>query len=229
MTDEFSSEKDSAVEKKLDEYRARETTYQAQLEELENRESFNFALFQYNPNATVIVDREGRVVKSNIAKRSSGDRMPEIGDVMYRDYANRHSEDMHSEMIDCIKTGGIKTFPRLAYGGKTLAITMAGFPNGAIITTQDITARVQAEDDRDRLIDELRRALDEVEQLRGLLPICACCKKIRDDGGYWQDIETYITEHSKVNFSHAMCPDCTKKMYPEIYDRIFNKDGSTPP
>ena len=206
--------------------RQREAVYRKRLNDLEDRESFNFALFQYSPNATVVVDREGRVIKTNIARRSRGDRIPEIGDVMYRDYAARHTTDLYAALMRCINQQSVETFPCLKYREKSLAVTIAGFPAGAIISTQDITSRVQAEEDRDRLIQELRRALDEVEQLRGLLPICACCKKIRDDSGYWQEIETYITSHSKVHFSHAMCPPCTKKMYPEIYDRIFNQEGA---
>lgn len=67
---------------------------------------------------------------------------------------------------------------------------------------------------------ELERALSEVKTLRGLLPICASCKKIRDDKGYWNQIESYIGKYSEVEFSHAICPDCAKKLYPDldIYD-----------
>ncbi|MCP4720154.1 MAG: response regulator [Desulfobacteraceae bacterium] len=60
---------------------------------------------------------------------------------------------------------------------------------------------------------ELKNALDEVTQLQGLLPICASCKKIRDDKGSWNILETYIEKHSEASFSHGMCPDCAKKLY----------------
>jgi len=60
---------------------------------------------------------------------------------------------------------------------------------------------------------ELKMALDEVKQLRGLLPICATCKKIRDDKGYWNILELYIEKHSEASFSHGMCPECTEKIY----------------
>ena len=63
----------------------------------------------------------------------------------------------------------------------------------------------------------LQEALDNIETLEGLLPICANCKNIRDDDGYWQQVEVYIRQHSKVEFSHSICPGCAKKMYPEIY------------
>ncbi len=64
--------------------------------------------------------------------------------------------------------------------------------------------------------DKLRAALDEVRHLSGLLPICANCKKIRDDKGYWNRIEKYICDHSEAQFSHSICPDCAKKLYPEL-------------
>jgi hypothetical protein len=72
------------------------------------------------------------------------------------------------------------------------------------------------EEAQGRLIQELRRALSEVKTLRGFLPICASCKKIRDDKGYWNQIELYIRERSEAEFSHSICPECAKKLYPEL-------------
>lgn len=64
---------------------------------------------------------------------------------------------------------------------------------------------------------ELQKALSEIKELSGLLPICSSCKKIRNDNGYWEQIEGYIRDHSKAEFSHSICPDCAKKLYPEFY------------
>ena len=64
----------------------------------------------------------------------------------------------------------------------------------------------------------LQEALDNIETLEGLLPICANCKNIRDDDGYWQQVEVYIRQHSKVNFSHSICPECAHKLYPGLYN-----------
>jgi len=83
----------------------------------------------------------------------------------------------------------------------------------------DITERKQAEEERERLIGELQEALAKVKTLSGLLPICASCKRIRDDQGYWQQIEAYIRNHSEAEFSHSVCPECAKKLYPEIFDK----------
>lgn len=82
--------------------------------------------------------------------------------------------------------------------------------------SRDITERKQAEQERAKTIVELQNALAEVKTLRGFLPICSYCKKIRDDKGYWKQIESYIHKHSDVEFSHGICPECTKKYYPEL-------------
>jgi PAS domain S-box-containing protein len=82
---------------------------------------------------------------------------------------------------------------------------------------ENISERKHAEEEKERLIAELQKALAKVKTLSGLLPICASCKKIRDDKGYWQQIETYIHDHSEADFSHGICPDCIKKLYPELY------------
>lgn len=77
--------------------------------------------------------------------------------------------------------------------------------------------------EREKLIVELKQALDEIKTLKGFLPICAACKKIRDDKGYWQQIEVYISDHSEAEFSHGMCPDCAREYYPEFFDKVKNK------
>ncbi len=86
-----------------------------------------------------------------------------------------------------------------------------------IITfARDITERKRSEAERERLIDELRRALGSIKTLRGLLPICSSCKKIRDDKGYWNQLEAYVEAHSEADFTHGICPECARRLYPEI-------------
>jgi PAS domain S-box-containing protein len=87
---------------------------------------------------------------------------------------------------------------------------------GAIANAQLFIERKRAEAEKEKLIVQLQKALGEVKQLSGLLPICASCKKIRDDKGYWNQIETYIRDRSEAEFSHGICPDCFKKLYPDI-------------
>ena len=94
---------------------------------------------------------------------------------------------------------------------------------GTLSSGMDITELKKKEREREELIQELREALSKVKTLSGLLPICSSCKKIRDDKGYWRQIEAYIRDHSAAEFSHALCPECAKKLYPEFQDIIENK------
>jgi hypothetical protein len=79
-----------------------------------------------------------------------------------------------------------------------------------------LRAQQRAEAERERLIAELQGALANVKTLRGLIPICASCKKIRDDQGYWTQLESYLKKHSDAEFSHSLCLDCMRKLYPEL-------------
>ena len=83
---------------------------------------------------------------------------------------------------------------------------------------RDIAARKQVEEEREQLIRELQEAMAKVKMLSGLLPICSSCKRIRDDQGYWQRIEEYIRDHSEAEFTHSVCQDCARKLYPELYE-----------
>ena len=80
---------------------------------------------------------------------------------------------------------------------------------------RDITGRKQAEAEREAIIAELQESLAKVKQLSGIIPICMHCKKVRDDQGYWKQVETFIRSHSEAEFSHGLCPDCIAKYYPE--------------
>ena len=92
--------------------------------------------------------------------------------------------------------------------------------NSFIFIIRDITERKERELEREELIKELSDALGKIKTLEGLIPICASCKKIRSDDGYWEDVEVYIKNRSKADFTHGLCPSCTKQMYPEIYEKL---------
>ena len=82
---------------------------------------------------------------------------------------------------------------------------------------RDITARKQAEEERERLVEELRGALAEVRTLQAILPICSYCRKIRDDENYWQTVEGYVARHTNSRFTHSVCPSCyEKELEPQI-------------
>lgn len=85
----------------------------------------------------------------------------------------------------------------------------------------EIEGRKAIQHEREALIEDLKKALAEIRTLSGLLPICSSCKKIRDDKGYWRQIEEYISKHSEAEFTHGLCPSCAKKLYPQYF-----KDGA---
>jgi hypothetical protein len=102
------------------------------------------------------------------------------------------------------------------------------------LLVREIREREEIQRDKERLIGELREALGNVKTLRGLLPICSACKKIRDDRGIWKRIEAYIHEHSEAELSHGICPDCLKKFHPDVWEEMrsegaFEVEGSAPP
>jgi hypothetical protein len=85
-----------------------------------------------------------------------------------------------------------------------------------VIAHENITARKKLEVEREKLITELQAALAEVKTLSGLIPICAWCKNVRTDQGFWQTVEQYVRSNSEATFSHGMCPDCAKKFKADI-------------
>jgi PAS domain S-box-containing protein len=109
-------------------------------------------------------------------------------------------------------------------GGRRVPISLTVSPilgedssiGGLSLIARDITTRKEEEEERLQLIKELSEALASVKTLRGLLPICAACKKIRDDRGYWQQVEVYVKHNSEADFSHAICPECVARLYPEF-------------
>ncbi|PKK89150.1 MAG: hypothetical protein CVV64_15705 [Candidatus Wallbacteria bacterium HGW-Wallbacteria-1] len=89
-------------------------------------------------------------------------------------------------------------------------------------TFHNITERLELEEQKEELIRQLNETLDQVRTLRGFIPICASCKKIRDDKGYWNQLEAYVQMHSHAEFSHSLCPDCVEGLYGDL--NINNSD-----
>ena len=123
-------------------------------------------------------------------------------------------------MID-INTQGVQEFVVKDKDKNTFIVEVSasvvrsssGLPEGKMASFSDITKRKEVELDREKLIGKLQDALCKIKTLKGLIPICASCKKIRDDKGYWNLIENYIQEHSDARFSHGICPECSDTMY----------------
>ncbi len=96
---------------------------------------------------------------------------------------------------------------------------------GHVLIVRDITEQKRAEAERQALIEELQKASNNIITLKGLVPICSGCKKIRNDEGYWQQVEEYIKEHTEADFSHGICSDCAKRLYPELFLEEEGRDA----
>jgi PAS domain S-box-containing protein len=165
------------------------------------------SILDANPAACRILDRTREEIiaagRSGVLD-SSNPRLAEM--VAERERTGR----THGELTAKRKDGSI--FP--------VEISSVVFrdPEGELrtcIIMRDISERRAAEKERERLIRELQEALAKVRTLSGLLPICAACRKIRDEHGLWHSLETYIRNHTEANFSHGICPECRKRLYPE--------------
>ena len=141
---------------------------------------------------------------------------PDDREAVYRDlnaHLNGETPYYHNEHRLRGKDGSYKW---ILDRGKIISWVEDGKPLRVVGTHTDIALRKEAEIENQRLVEQLKKALNEVKQLSGLLPICVSCKKIRDDKGYWNQIENYIRAHSEADFSHGLCPDCLKKLYPDL-------------
>jgi len=80
----------------------------------------------------------------------------------------------------------------------------------------NITEKIRIKKERDKVAEELKRAVKEIKTLRGILPLCSYCKKVRDDKGYWQQVDHYIQKHTEADVSHSICPECLKEHFPDM-------------
>ncbi len=138
-------------------------------------------------------------------------------------------EKLHHEVTNVQKDGSLRF-----YELHETAVTLPDGSRGILAVSNDITERKTSERQREQLIHELRQALVHVKTLRGLLPICGSCKKIRDDRGIWNKIETYISQHSDASFTHGLCPDCAVQTLkqggikvPEKFLKKYRESGKT--
>ncbi len=150
----------------------------------------------------------------------SGDRLSKIvsgSPTLQVELSNKESLPIARIMSLELRNEGL-TFGRLVLANKPDPYSEQDQSDAETLTTAFVEAiiRKRAEEERRHLIEELQRALTQVRTLGGLLPICASCKKIRTDAGYWQEVELYFSEHSEAEFTHGLCPDCAAKYMAEI-------------
>jgi len=132
--------------------------------------------------------------------------------------------DHDTTMEDAFKTGASEYFTKPIKLTDFLPRLRTALKSKKLLdqVRREITLREKAEEEQKKLIEKLQHALDRIKALKGLLPICSSCKKIRDDDGYWQNVEKYIREHSEVQFTHGICPECAQKLYPEVYKKCVH-------
>ncbi|MHB0877161.1 MAG: histidine kinase N-terminal 7TM domain-containing protein [Anaerolineae bacterium] len=168
------------------------------------------AVIETMPDALLVIDLGGRIVDANpaAARLLAGRNPPLVGQraeaLLPR--ASRH-------LFEHPMAGMPRTVVEMPDTGRLLELRLApilegGALSGWLALFHDVT-------ERETLIRDLQAALADVHALSGLIPICAACKKVRDDEGYWQQVESYVSARSEAEFTHSICPDCAAKLYPE--------------
>jgi PAS domain S-box-containing protein len=202
-------------------------------------------IIDFLPDATLVIDREGKIIAWNHAMEAMlgvkakdmlgkgnceyaipfyGERRPILIDLVTQPQEEIDKRYAHMEKRPGGVLMGESYIPNLKggefyfFGAAAPLYDQKGNLVGAIECIRDITERKRLEEEREKLIRELQDALANIKTLHGLLPICSYCKKIRDDKGYWNRIESYIQDHSGAEFTHGMCPECLKKLYPDFVD-----------
>ena len=184
----------------------------------------------------VVLDTSGRILRLNraIEHLAGFSSLESVGNIFWEEFLAPEERTIFSSRFEGTPAANFpfeaQTRLKAKCGGERHILWSSnaipdeeGGSEFVIVTGIDITALKEAEREKEALIQELKTALSNVKTLRGLLPMCASCRKIRDDHGYWQQVETYIRDHSDADFTHGICPECAKRLYPE-YAKIFNPD-----
>lgn len=200
-------------------------------EALNNERNLLRTLIDNVPDLIYFKDTEGHYILNNRAHlRSMG--VTRQQDVLGKSSADFHPHDLAKQYREdeqrVIATGNpLPGREELAYHKdvceqrwhlttKIPIKNYRGEVTGLVGISRDITEQKKLEQQRDHYVHELQEALDKVTTLSGLLPICSSCKKIRNDQGYWQQVEGYLMEHTSARFTHGLCPQCLQRLYPEL-------------
>ena len=210
--------------------------------ELETARAGYFDLFNLAPVGYVLVGEQGFLLEANLtaAVLLGSDRGALIRQPFSRFILRDDQDIFYLHRKQLMETGKAQTLELRLLNRKgnqfwaQLDMTLSqksesGTSPLCRIVMSDIRERRMAEEVKKLLIVELESALAKIKTLSGLLPICAGCKKIRDDQGYWGQVEEYIMAHSEARFTHSMCPECMEKYYPKLEkDGDENQSGAPP-
>ena len=170
-------------------------------------------LVEMMSDGVIVLDRAGKTLYSNAAARTTLklDPLSLSGALGIASLEHAPVDWQGEALVDA--GGGVTRWLDIKVGP---VVDRWGELAGRIVVARDVTAQKQLEDERERLVDELQEAVRRVTRLEGLLPICAHCRNVRDDRGYWSRIEDYIGSRTLVEFTHAICPDCMGRLYPDV-------------
>jgi PAS domain S-box-containing protein len=216
---------------------ARDITERKRLENERFEMDQKFRLAFENANIGVcLVDLQGKILRvNNKICEIFGYEKPELEGMTVNSIAHPDDRNVSPNFISHALEGEYKRlefekryyhkFGHVIFGkvSSSLASDAQGKPLYFISHIQDVSESKRLEKEKESLIIELQQALSQVKKLSGFLPICSSCKKIRDDAGYWNEVESYISEHSDTKFSHGICPDCMRKLYPEVAEKILGR------
>jgi len=208
---------------------ARDVSDRRQVEEkLKESDERYRGLFERSLDLVYLCDFEGKFIDANdAALEELGYTKKEIKSLTFLSLLDKDQLPRAIESVEeILKTGSQdriaefrlkrKDGEHIYIESKGALIYRGGNPHAIQGIARNITERKKLEEEKEKVIIELKQALTKVKQLGGLLPICSHCKKIRDDKGYWNQIEAYIQDHSDAEFSHSICQECAKIYYPDM-------------
>ena len=186
-------------------------------------------IFATSPDGILVTDSNGYIIKANqafldLTGYTEGEIIGRHPETLYP--SDFDPETVPAHIAKVFQDGFLRNYEtrRRRKDGTIIDVELSisllsdadGKFKGMVSCVRDITERKFMEQQREQLVRDLQEALAKVKTLRGLVPICASCKRVRTDQGYWQQIESFIHEHSEAEFSHGICPECMEKLYPEL-------------
>ena len=205
--------------------------------ELQNERLFLQKIFDATGDGLIVSDEQGVIVKCNqsLSEMFACQEKDLIGKHLLNFFTDYGSPPETPDALRMLMSlGSVKDFQTRCTTHDQRAIDVEmnmvlmrdnmDSVTGTVSAIRDISERKEHERQREEIIKELQDALTKVKQLEGMLPICAWCKKVRDDKGYWQQIEAYISSHTKAGITHGICPECAKK----VIDTLKSVDIQTP-
>lgn len=221
----------AALERLMDLYAAGIAQWRSQ-QALRNSEDRFRRMFEESPTAVMLFGAQGELLGANPSalKRFGVAEVEDLSGIPFFDNpwinAEQRQQVLEGQTVraeSAFDFGDVRERfgrPTTRTGVVQLAWTISPLEGkrGYLLQTDDISERIRAAEEREKLVAQLQDTLANVKTLRGLVPICANCKKIRDDQGYWHAVELYVREHSEAEFTHGICPDCMRKLYGDLLD-----------